>query len=249
MAAVSRLSRQVSYFVCGTPRTGSTLLCGLLRATGVAGRPESYFRLPDEADWAARWGVERRSDGSLRYADFARAAVAAGTTANGAFGARVMWGTLDHMLAGLRAGRPEVAGTDLDLLTEAFGPLRFVHLHRADVVAQAVSWARAEQTGYWQEGDVAAAEPAFDIVQIRSLVATIEEHNAAWRSWFASVGARPFELRYEDVVADPAGALRGVLTFLGLDWPGGHRVEAGTRRQADEVSADWIARYHAAGGR
>jgi LPS sulfotransferase NodH len=244
MAAVSR--SRVAYFVCGTPRTGSTLLCGLLRATGVAGLPESYFRLPDEATWAARWGVERRADGAVVYRDFARAAVAAGTTANGVFGARLMWGTLDHMLVGLRAGRSDVGGTDLDLLTDAFGPLRFVHLRRVDVVAQAVSWARAEQTGYWQEGDVAASEPAFDIEQIRSLVATIEEHNAAWRAWFASVGARPYGLRYEDVVADPAGALRGVLGFLGLDWPRGHRVEVGTRRQADEHSADWIARYRAA---
>src|SRR5205814_9813031 len=44
-----------AYLLCGTPRTGSTLLCGLLRSTDVAGRPESYFRLPDEQAWADRW--------------------------------------------------------------------------------------------------------------------------------------------------------------------------------------------------
>jgi hypothetical protein len=36
-----------SYLLCGTPRTRSTLLCGLLTSTGVAGCPESYFRQPD----------------------------------------------------------------------------------------------------------------------------------------------------------------------------------------------------------
>jgi len=46
-----------SYVLCGTPRTGSTLLCGLLRSTGVLGRPESYFREPDEVAWAARFGL------------------------------------------------------------------------------------------------------------------------------------------------------------------------------------------------
>ena len=32
-----------SYLVCATPRSGSTLLCQGLKATGVAGRPEEYF--------------------------------------------------------------------------------------------------------------------------------------------------------------------------------------------------------------
>jgi hypothetical protein len=41
-----------SYFVCGTPRTGSSLLLGLLESTGVAGHPQAYFREPDEPAWA-----------------------------------------------------------------------------------------------------------------------------------------------------------------------------------------------------
>ena len=32
-----------SYLVCATQRSGSTLLCELLKDTGVAGRPEEYF--------------------------------------------------------------------------------------------------------------------------------------------------------------------------------------------------------------
>jgi hypothetical protein len=42
-----------SYLICGTPRTGSTLLCGLLTATGVAGRPEDGDRISDE--WVPRF--------------------------------------------------------------------------------------------------------------------------------------------------------------------------------------------------
>ena len=33
----------LSYFVCATPRSGSTLLCHLLDETGIAGHPEEYF--------------------------------------------------------------------------------------------------------------------------------------------------------------------------------------------------------------
>ncbi|MGH3680948.1 MAG: Stf0 family sulfotransferase [Natronosporangium sp.] len=43
-----------AYLICATSRTGSTLLCGLLRSTGVAGRPESYVRQPDEPAWGRR---------------------------------------------------------------------------------------------------------------------------------------------------------------------------------------------------
>src|SRR4051795_3097720 len=32
-----------SLLVCGTPRSGSTLLCALLDGTGVAGRPQEFF--------------------------------------------------------------------------------------------------------------------------------------------------------------------------------------------------------------
>ena len=41
-----------SYFICATPRSGSTLLCDLLARTGVAGNPESYFRRQSIPYWA-----------------------------------------------------------------------------------------------------------------------------------------------------------------------------------------------------
>ena len=74
--------RTESYLICGTPRTGSTLLCGLLDSTGVAGHPESYFRQPDEQSLAAKWGIARSPDGVFDYADYVRAAVAAGRLAD-----------------------------------------------------------------------------------------------------------------------------------------------------------------------
>ena len=55
-----RTSRRISrpfffYLVCATPRSGSTLLCHALAATGVAGRPEEFFeaRRRDAASRAA----------------------------------------------------------------------------------------------------------------------------------------------------------------------------------------------------
>ena len=143
------MARIDSYLICATPRTGSTLLCGLMASTEVAGRPDSYFREPDERSWAARWDIVRSSDRVVEYSEFVRAAIAAGRTGNGVFAARIMWGTMDHLVDRLRTVHHAAAGGDLDLLNLAFGRTRFVQLHRGDLLAQAVSWHRAEQTDVW----------------------------------------------------------------------------------------------------
>jgi len=242
-----------AYFICGTPRTGSSLLLGLLGSTGVAGRPQAYFRAPDEALWADRWQIPRTSGGAFAYADYVRAARAAGTTGNGVFGAKLMWGTLDELVGKLGTVHRDLAGEDLALLNRAFGRTRFVHLRRDDVVAQAVSWLRAEQTNAWYAGgagEISGARrdgrpPAFDLDRISELTRTIGEHNAAWERWFASAGVRPHLVRYEELAADMAGTTRGILDFLGLDLPHGRAVVPRHRRQADELNDQWIERYRA----
>jgi LPS sulfotransferase NodH len=71
-----------SYLICGTPRTGSTLLCSLLTSTGVAGRPDSYFRQPDLNRWAREFGVPIAPDGTFDYNALVDGAVRAGSTPN-----------------------------------------------------------------------------------------------------------------------------------------------------------------------
>jgi trehalose 2-sulfotransferase len=201
-----------SYVLCGTPRTGSTLLCSLLTSTGVAGRPESYFREPDHRTWAGRFGVSVQGGGEPSYPAFVAGAIRFGSTPNGVFAARVMWGTMSRIVSGLGPTRDQ---RDVDVLEEAFGALRFVHLQRRDVVGQAVSWARAEQTAYWQHGDVVRAEPRLDLDQVDELVATIQTHHAAWRSWFADQAVEPLDVDYESLVAQPGQTVAEILRWIG----------------------------------
>lgn len=238
-----------SYLLCATPRTGSTLLCHLLASTGVAGRPASYFREPDLATWAARWGLPP-ADGDRVDAAYVEAVLEAARTPDGLVGIRLMWGSAEPLLSRLAVLHPDLAGNPRVLLDAVLGPVRVVHLRRRDVVAQAVSWALAERTGHWQDGDPRTAAPTTpDLELVDALVATIREHDAAWSRWFAALGLEPVRLDHEDLVADPVAATAGVLAGLGLRLPAGAQVAAPDRRQADEVNAAWVVRYRAECGR
>ncbi len=55
-----------SYIICATPRTGSTFLCDLLAATGVAGAPDSFFMRDVDPVWAEDWMRRFRRDAGAR---------------------------------------------------------------------------------------------------------------------------------------------------------------------------------------
>lgn len=231
------------YILCSTPRTGSTLLCSLLSSTDVLGHPESYFREPDEDAWARRFALPTVRQCVRDYQAFVQAVRVAATTANGVFAGRIMWGSIQRMTAGLEKSSGQ---TDLAMLEDALGQLTFVHLTRDDVVAQAVSWARAEQTGYWQHGDTVSRRPEPDLQQMTDLVGTIRAHNASWRAWFASNGIDPHEVSYEQVVAEPRIAVEGIAARLQVDVPADWRPRSTHEKQADETNEQWATLLRAA---
>lgn len=153
-----------------------------------------------------------------------------------------------ELLADLAAEACQPPVRDLELLRHSFGRLRFVHLRRMDVVAQAVSWAKAQQTHYWHPGE--SVEPGAEVAHydeelIERLVAAIERFEVDWNAWFARQHIMPFEVTYEHLAADPVTCARQVLNFLDLELPADHQLVVGHRRQADRVNAEWIARYKA----
>lgn len=239
-----------AYVLCGTPRTGSTLLCTLLESTGVAGQPQSYFRKADLDMWATTWGIPRAPNGGFTFADYLRGAITAGRSDNGVFAARIMWGTMEEVVSNLRTLYADHASSDHDLLTRAFGHTRFIYVQRRDVVAQAVSRARAEQTNVWHStDDLPSVQPAqaphYDFEQIRTYALEIEAHNRAWTDWFRTNGVQPHSLWYEDLATAPVQATHAILDFLQLDVLPQVRITASNQRLADGISNEWIARYHA----
>jgi trehalose 2-sulfotransferase len=239
-----------SYVVCATPRSGSTLLCALLAGTGVAGRPEEYF----ECLW--RTGAPRQpreyfadvddpgllallapaEPGEPDRSDPLPAARERGTTDNGVFGAKLMW---THLLdLADRLERP----ADGALLGERLPGLRYVHVTRADKVAQAVSLWRAVQTLAWRADD---AEEDGEVVYhggaIGHLVAELTEQDDAWRAWFAANGIEPLTIAYEALAEDATASARSVLDHVGA---GPAEIpEPPLQRQGDDRSARWVERF------
>lgn len=210
------------------------------------GRPASYFREPDEATWARRFGVPVAAGRARDYRAFVRAVQAAGTTDNGVFAARLMWGSLERITEGLSTGSRR---SDLALLEDALGSLAFVLLRREDVVEQAVSWTRAEQTGFWQHGDTVVGPPQRDLAQMRRFVETIDAHNEAWLAWFDRQGVEPEEVTYEQLVRDPRSVVERIADRLQVVVPATWRARSPHQRQADRTSAEWAAALRSALGR
>ena len=174
-----------------------------------------------------------------------------------------MWGSIAPLIQ-----RLDDTTSDLDAIEKAFGPVAFVHLRRDNVLEQAVSWSRAEQTGYWQDGDSTSGRHHLDLDRlngIRKMLGersgsesaslqpdgspalalssglTIDALNAAWQSWFRSQGREPIVLTYEEVVGDPRAAVTAIARHVSVELPTAWDPQSRHRKQADETNGAQVA--------
>jgi LPS sulfotransferase NodH len=236
-----------SVILCATPRSGSTMMCDLMAASGVAGRPNSYFRRQSIADFASEWGIAPGPDFERRHFDAARRA---GTDPSGMFALRLMWESLPELIALLARLEPG-AGSDRESLARVFGTSLYIYLNRSDKIGQAVSRLRAEQSGLWhmaadgtdRERVKTETPVGYDAAQLALFLAEAEADERAWEAWFAEQDISPLRLTYDELSADPAASLGRVVAALGHDPASVAHIRPRTRRLADETSADWREKF------
>jgi LPS sulfotransferase NodH len=228
-----------SLIISFVPRSGSWYLAGLLASTGVAGTPSEAFFPAFEEEVRQKNGIQTDEE----YFEWVRAN---GCTRNGSFATKLPWAHLQDVLGRTR----RMHGEDLDdvaaLATEFPNP-SFLRLRRRDVVAQAVSWARAQQTNQWQAYVSTTKEPVFDFAMIDTHARFIGREEAAWDEWFAKNGIAAREVYYEDVLADPRREITKIVAWLGHELPEDVEVKPypGFERQADQLNEEWAQIYRA----
>ena len=232
------------YVVCTIPRSGSNLLTDGLRDTRRAGMPKQFFLPKAESGYAMQLGIDPPVD----YAAYVRAIVNTKTTRNEVFGFKLMSWYLDDFLARLREahGFGNSATGDLELLRTAFPRLCFLRIVRRHKLRQALSTARALQTGLWkvQKGKSILREPEFDPDLIEQSLHEAERQEKIWDDFFRRIGVKPFQVEYEKLCLDYEATIRAVLSFLKIGLPATTRIGPPvTTRQADEISRIWEERF------
>lgn len=267
---------RLSYLVCATPRSGSTLLCETLTNTGLAGYPKEYFEALKEtgiprapSDYfrkAENAGLRELANtyvlqetatpvlaGFANYAEYLASVLEKGTTPNGVFGAKLMWGYLEDFLLYLREIPAYQDVPVHQLFSLVFPNLHYIHVSRADKVRQAVSLWRAIQTWTWrQDRDPSESSPAilsrkpvFHYAAIDHLVQRLVSHERAWTQFFAENSIHPLLLTYEELAGSHQEIATRILQYLGIPLPE-QIVFARPRmeRQADELSEQWVKQYY-----
>ena len=150
-----------------------------------------------------------------------------GATANGIYGVKLFAAQHDRVAASVAWIR-------------ALPELRFVYLERRDLLGQALSWARATQTGVYRSSQRPAGAPAYDGALILSMLHEIVRERARWEAYFARTGIEPLRMAYEDVVADPVAQVRRVADLMELEEAVTlDRARVDLSVQRDQLSEHW----------
>jgi trehalose 2-sulfotransferase len=235
------LNPAISYIIASVQRSGTHLLCSILRSTGIAGSPEEYFLSKPGETWEDRWGAPSR----IAYLQHV---LSEKTAVNGVFGTVVMWSYFERMLQ-LFQEIPEYKNLDgAQVLATVFNKPKYIWMRRRNHVEQAVSWAIACQTGVWTQKAHEKSQPGaaleFDFKVIDEWCKRIAAHEEGWANYFRENQIEPLVLFYEDVVTSHRAAAERVLEFLGLPFPPGLEIPPpAVEKQATRISEDWVARY------
>lgn len=216
------------YVIASTPRCGSHRLGHALAATGAMGFPLEYLNPANLRAWETRLGTSSPGD-TLTALWRVR------TSPNGCFGLKLHYRQLVNVA-------PHLSPADI----LGGGPV--IRLRRTDLLGQAISLAKARQTGSWISAQTPVAEAVYDGDAIDKAISDIAEWDAGWDAALARVGASPLNLTFDEVISDLDGVVRRVAKHLGVE------VEASETdgpppptRQSSRLNEEWRMRFLAEG--
>jgi LPS sulfotransferase NodH len=228
--------------VCATPRSGSSLLDEALKNTGIMGIPDEYFLPRNQRLWQKAWNTPT-------FSEYMAEVLRRGTSSNGVFGTKMMWGYFSHFRKQVRHLPGNRYRATQEGLNSVFPELSYIWIRRRDKVRQAVSHARARQTNVWAVTAESVPEtirkPVFSFQQLHFMVCELEAHDAAWQRYFATHTIRPYVVFYEDFVEHYKETVLSIIRYLHVPAP--EEIQFAPwclQKQADAESEEWVQRYH-----
>ncbi len=241
-----------SYIICTSPRSGSTLLCKLLAATGESGNPDSHFHNPSIESWLKTFNLCRDhfdSDRETLNAIF-NAARKRGRGDTDFFGLRLQRASFDFFIEQAGNLYPGL-NNDLERFQAAFGPTLFIHLTRQNKLNQAISLVIATQTGLWHkaadgtelERTSAPQDPVYDTDVIAQHLTELTALDQAWNIWFERENIKPLQITYDELSSEPTKALAAILDHLGLNRKIAHDISPPVAKLANATNQIWAKRF------
>ncbi len=226
------LSAGETVLIAATHRSGSYFFCDLLSQYGGLPSPEEYLNAGMRSARRLLHAGPAPSNAEILtrlHAHF--------STAARRLMIKAMWPAFEPFLS------EEPPGLD-NLLADA----AFVLVRRRDKRRQAVSYAKALQTGVWRER--AEDKPAnndqpllYSYRQIYGCYSQILADESAWLNYFTRLGVLFHEVWYEDLLANCRGTMDAVLGFLKLEPVMSAPPVPGVRPVSDQVNAEWTERF------
>ena len=241
--------------IASVERTGSTLLCSILRGTQAAGAPEEYLNIQTKnfarlrklvgapklrlnqlpmalarlATGRYSWkDVSSFSQASFR--DYLLAVASERTTPNGVFGVKMHWNQYKRHMLDL--------GLDVNVWE---APVSWVRITRENELRQAISFVRAAQSESWNSNMQVVREPIYDAAAIINALDRITQENNQWDNYFAAEGIVPLRITYEQLILNMDSTVRKVMAFI--DAPVEVIPAPQTKKQSESASRQWAERF------
>ena len=233
---VRREPPEITYLLASVPRAGSTHFSHVLWRTGCLGAPLEYLNFEP----AGPYGFASTS--AAAQLNLWRSVMRRRCSPNGVFGLKAF----PMQLQALERDNPPLLHEVLSAMLPRNRPRRIVYLRRRDLVAQAVSYARANMSGIWRKEQEANGPATLDYSQeqLEAAERGIALQQNVWERMFNDLGIDPLPLWHEDVLADSIGAARQVANYVGLSLDAAAAVNIPEiRKQATGDAQVWIDRY------
>jgi len=242
------MNPKISYVICATQRSGTHFLGEALQSTGTAGDPDEYLICDQNGRLQNEQGNIAQIYGKKTLEEFHQLVLELGSTPNGVFGITIMWNYFykirrNYQHLSQYQGLDAAEFMDTLLLSP-----KYIWLIRRDKMRQAVSWAKASQTGIWSRPKditlVPKREPVFDFLLIDHFYREILTGEAGWANFFQSNDIEPLKIIYEDAVEAYEQTVFDILDYLEISYSDELTFrERRLQKQANRLNEEWADRY------